>query len=143
MGVIKDKIQDAINKVSSYYTVTTYSGDDEADFTGTPSTNANYGKLTARTPTSSSKLLNIQFPSANDIKDKNFIDFEKRGSLLKGVIKIKSTTENALTEKDLITYQSKTYEVFEWTDRYYSKFDNSYEEEYVYSEGLALLQEKQ
>ena len=141
MGVIKDKIQYGINKLSAYYTVTNYTGSDDIDYTGTPSTNANYGKPTSKTSTTSSKLLNIQFPSANDTKDKNFADYQKRGYIIKGIIKIKTTTNAALTEGDTVTYNNKVYEVAEWTDRYIPLIDGNYADEYVYSEGLALLQE--
>jgi hypothetical protein len=144
MGTIKDKIQYGINKLSTYYSTTTYNGGDTVDFTGTPATNSNYGLPTTKTSTTSNVLLNIQFPSANDVKDKNFIDYQNRGYTLKGMIKIKATTENILKEGDLITYDNnEVFEVVEWTDRYFPKLDGTYESEYVYSEGLAFKKEIQ
>lgn len=144
MGVIKDKIQYGINKLSSYYSVTRYTGGDSIDNSGTPSTNSNYGKPTVKTSSISNVLLNIQFPSANDLKDKNFIDYQNRGYTLKGIIKIKATTLNILNEGDLITYDNgDIFEVLEWTDRYFSKMDGTYANEYVYSEGIALKKEIQ
>jgi len=112
----------------------------EVDLTGTPHTNVNYGNLTGDGENEIDVRINIQHISANDRKDGNFADYQKRGYIQRGLLKFKSTDK--ILNKDIYTHgDGFQYEVEEMTERYVS--DGVGGQEFVYCEGLLIMKEGQ
>lgn len=139
MNISQETIK-TIKRVSALFSVTQKTSDDSIDYSGTPDTNPNYGKVLKTTQTKNI-LMYCQKISNNDRKNGNYIDYENRGYILKGILKIKSLEK--LNEGDVITYSDGyKYEVFEKEDVYLPKVDKKIYT-YTYTDALALKQEIQ
>ncbi len=136
---IRDSIVAGLKKVSALFSVErkTEISPDKLDWTGNPNINPNYGKPINSSSSNLNILMYCQNISDNDTKDGSYIEYQKRGYIKKGLLKIKSLEK--LEEQDVIRYSDGfKYEVFEKTDRYLPNLKREYQ--YVYTQALALKQ---
>lgn len=140
---VRDDIVAALEKVSATFPVKRQSSisSDELDWEGTPDSNTNYGKPIESTPSDLDILMYCQHIRDDETLNGNYIEYQKRGYIAKGLLKIKSLEK--LYEQDVITYSDGfKYEVFEKTDRYLPNLGKG-EYQYTYTQAFALKQENQ
>ena len=133
---LSSDVKKVIKSLSKDFVVLRQTSSDSIDYTGTPSTNSNYGKNIITT-SSLEISMSCQRISNNDSLNDSLIRYIEKGYRIEGALKIKSLEE--LKVKDIITFADGfEYEVVEANNKHLPP-----DYEFSYSRALALRKQYQ